>query len=147
MFSVMKKESVFTSLWESFFSHNEGWGSFSGWQRSMGRFNGNWDEVCEVLGKISQVTGSDLEEGIDLSCCPYGWIHSQGCNAQWRQLGTSIPKELQGSGDLLFVALTNYESKPPWFSLALTWMLAHFIPSSWFGDSCGWQWTWRYHPL
>lgn len=57
-------------------------GSFSGWQRSMGRFNGNWDEVCEVLGKISQVTGSDLEEGIDLSCCPYGWIHSQGRNAQ-----------------------------------------------------------------
>ena len=114
----MKKECVFTSLGESFFSRTEGQGLPSGWQWSVGRLNSHRMRPAGVPGQIQKRASPPLV------VLKNGFILRGSCTVALNK--TSFHSWVPGLGQIVCSCQGQIvHSHCPWFSPALTWVLDH----------------------
>lgn len=91
---------------------------------------------ARLLGQGFMCTGSDSEQGVTLSCCLYGWIHSEGLmHSDIRYNIVSQPSP-RLSTDFLFTPSANFTPTPPLVFSCPDLDVGPPPPTSLFGDSC-----------
>lgn len=106
MFFCDEKESIFISFQEPFFSSIlMARGHFLDVSEAWEGLIGTGMRSARILGKVSHVTLSHLEEGVALSSCSCGGIHSEGLMLML------FHGEVQGSGQMFsFLTICTFKS-------------------------------------